>query len=105
MTPSAVFCPQLNWFEPLDIFAVEEHETNDGGLAVHLERGSAQHGSFDRNAIRIYRHDGSTSNQDLRPVLFLTKRKYRGGREDNRGIHCSNHHRLRPKEALVLKDE
>jgi hypothetical protein len=33
--------PQLDGFEPLNIFSVEEHEANSGHSLVHLKKGAA----------------------------------------------------------------
>lgn len=42
MTPTTVACLQLHWFKPVDIFPVEEHESNNGILVWNFEGMTTQ---------------------------------------------------------------
>ena len=46
MPSSSILRPELEWFEPVNVHSVEEHEPNHAGLFVDLEWCARKNDSF-----------------------------------------------------------
>lgn len=55
--------PQLDRLEPLDVSPVEEHEPDDGRLAVDLEGVARQDGALDDQPVGVGRQEAAAAHQ------------------------------------------
>ena len=64
---------QLDRLEPVDVLAVEEHESDDGAALVRLERMAGEDGALDDESVGVDREEGSRANDLLTAIGGLLK--------------------------------
>ena len=65
---------QLDRLEPVDVLAVEEHESDDGAALVRLERMAGEDGALDDESVGVDREEGSRANDLLTAIGGLLQR-------------------------------
>ena len=78
MTSPPALSSQFYWFEPIDIFTIEEHEPDSADSLVNLERMAREKSSLDDNSVWIIVEERPGGQKGERALtLFLTINKKR----------------------------
>ena len=67
---------KLDRLEPVDIIAVEEHESDDGASFVRLEGMAGEDGALDDESVSVDREEGAGANNLLTAIYSLLKMGY-----------------------------
>ena len=67
---------KLDRLEPVDIIAVEEHESDDGASFVRLEGMAREDGALDDESVSVDREEGAGANNLLTAIYSLLKMGY-----------------------------